>query len=56
MGAGESDGQVNIQIGVINGTLKTSVAVNFFINQSQFVGGKPNIHCYYYNYYCAYFR
>jgi hypothetical protein len=32
----KSDGLVNIQVGIINeGRLRTSVAVNFFINQNQ---------------------
>ena len=45
VGASESDGLVSIQIGVINGSLQTSVAVNFSINpqELQHVESKPNI-------------
>ena len=45
MGAGENDGLVSIQIGVINGSLQTSVAVIFSINprELQYVESKPNI-------------
>ena len=39
MVAGESDGLVSIQVGVTNGSLQTSVAVNFFIYQTQYVEG-----------------
>ena len=42
MGAGESDGLVSIQVGITNGSLQTSVAVNFFIYQTQYVEGKPS--------------
>ena len=37
MDAGQSDGLVDIQIGVRNGSLQTSVALNLYI------GGKPKL-------------
>ena len=39
---GESDGLVNIQIGINNGSLPTSVAVNFSISENPSDGSKLN--------------
>lgn len=41
----ESDGLINIQIGVTNnGSLQTSVPVNFFISQNQSVTNRGKYH------------
>ena len=40
----EGDGFVNIQIGVVNGSIETRVVVSFFIiDHIQSSGGKPGI-------------